>query len=835
MRHILNIEYEYVRVYINSLALQAVVERCANATPGAVPPAATTAVTSFNGATSHRPDHARDATASLPPPHTHMHPRGGGYGASVPFSALASLYGNDQGFVRELVDACRNLLQTVVEGLLPGGYLQHAPVRTYFRIVSGAMFLLKVGVGPLLLPLSPIFCLSAPLPYVQQNKIPKWKDTYVVLAFSFPFCSFQTFALGAKEADVAISLGLLDSAVEALRTCVVDDVHLGIRFADLLDVLTRRIRSRFVRMATAAVSTGSSGGGGPGSGAAGGGSGGGGGGSSHHYYRRPNHPRSHLQHRESAGCPAPAAPPAQPSSSSPSYSFEGRPAVGTHFRTNTQGIVPPPPPPPPPPPSSLLSTAVAAVPPAAPPPSSSSSAWMPPFSASSSTLPPSLSSPAAAASGLHSSSAGTFNSGGGAGGIYAAGAFDNNYQSSGNTNGGGAGCSCGHWSSTTLAGVAGAAAPTAAVAAAAATAATAGATPSFGASPYAHNPLFGISTELIDPDDGQFSIMPPPSFAAYLAAASSSSAAAAAAASSPGVAPTAAAEAAAAPPPPPPPPPADFDVHRADADSIMFPQNNQPSSPPAHLPRQHPHRSHHQQMHHLHHHHHHHQQHSGDGGADGPTTNHGPHTGRAAAAAAAAAAADNDPYDYGGRNSNALVPPSSSSSSTSSASFASSASSAMATAATTAAMAAAAAAAAGAAEADWLALPLDPLLNSHGAGVTQTSLMGPDVGGFDLLEVLLDEMDGFQYHPDPDPHHPQHHHHHCPHTTLLPPAAPAATTTATKTITTSATTTSALPAAAGPGATPSPALPPPSLQAPAPPSPAPSSSPSRPSPLLSSQ
>ena len=37
---------------------------------------------------------------------------------------------------------------------------------------------------------------------------------------------------------------------------------------------------------------------------------------------------------------------------------------------------------------------------------------------------------------------------------------------------------------------------------------------------------------------------------------------------------------------------------------------------------------------------------------------------------------------------------------------------------------------------DWLALPLDPLLNSYGADVTQTTY-GPDVGGFDLLDVLL--------------------------------------------------------------------------------------------------
>lgn len=63
----------------------------------------------------------------------------------MPFSTLAGLYGGDQGYIKEVVDASRSLLQTVVEGLLPGGYLQHAPVRTYFRIVSGAMFLLKVS------------------------------------------------------------------------------------------------------------------------------------------------------------------------------------------------------------------------------------------------------------------------------------------------------------------------------------------------------------------------------------------------------------------------------------------------------------------------------------------------------------------------------------------------------------------------------------------------------------------------------------------------------------------------------------------------------------------
>jgi hypothetical protein len=121
MRHILNIEYEYLRVYINSLALQAVVERCTNnASNNSY--IQTTNPTSTGGTIS---------------PNTRS------YG-SVPFSTLITLYGGDQEYVKEVVDASRSLLQTVVEGLLPGDYLKHAPVRTYFRIISGAMFLLKV-------------------------------------------------------------------------------------------------------------------------------------------------------------------------------------------------------------------------------------------------------------------------------------------------------------------------------------------------------------------------------------------------------------------------------------------------------------------------------------------------------------------------------------------------------------------------------------------------------------------------------------------------------------------------------------------------------------------
>ena len=50
----------------------------------------------------------------------------------------------------------------------------------------------------------------------------------------------------------------MDRAVEAVRTCIVDDVHVGVRFADLLETLSSRIRSSFVRMSSGNCLTGMS-------------------------------------------------------------------------------------------------------------------------------------------------------------------------------------------------------------------------------------------------------------------------------------------------------------------------------------------------------------------------------------------------------------------------------------------------------------------------------------------------------------------------------------------------------------------------------------------------
>lgn len=96
-------------VYINSLALQAVLEHW----------------TAKAGAGSK--DHNANQTGAL----------ASGY--------LAESYSENDYHIKEVVDASRSLLRHVVQGLFPNDNLKHAPVRVYMRILSGAMFLLKVA------------------------------------------------------------------------------------------------------------------------------------------------------------------------------------------------------------------------------------------------------------------------------------------------------------------------------------------------------------------------------------------------------------------------------------------------------------------------------------------------------------------------------------------------------------------------------------------------------------------------------------------------------------------------------------------------------------------
>ncbi|PLB44294.1 putative C6 transcription factor [Aspergillus steynii IBT 23096] len=169
MRMILMIEYEYTRLYVNSLALQAVVDRW---------------TTMSNEAAQAQ------ARSGSGPSSSH------GW-----FHVLMELYRVNEQYIQEVVDASRKILHTVLDGLVPGDHLKHAPVRTCFRILSGMIFILK------------------------------------------------TFTLGAKEDDVRVSLDLQDRTMEALRTNVVDDVHLSHAIARLLELLTTSIRTRFLRFA----------------------------------------------------------------------------------------------------------------------------------------------------------------------------------------------------------------------------------------------------------------------------------------------------------------------------------------------------------------------------------------------------------------------------------------------------------------------------------------------------------------------------------------------------------------------------------------------------------
>lgn len=70
---------------------------------------------------------------------------GGGW-----FQVLMELYRVNEPYIQEVVDASRKILRMVLERLVPGDQLKHAPVRTCFRILSGMIFILKVDISPLL-------------------------------------------------------------------------------------------------------------------------------------------------------------------------------------------------------------------------------------------------------------------------------------------------------------------------------------------------------------------------------------------------------------------------------------------------------------------------------------------------------------------------------------------------------------------------------------------------------------------------------------------------------------------------------------------------------------
>lgn len=107
------IEYEHTRIYLHSLALEAVIQRC------------------IDKMSSSRSENGDSGPLE-------------GKGNAVHPSTISKWIGDDRQTIEVIVTSCRNVLKIVSEQLYPAGALKHVPVRTYFRIISVIIILLKV-------------------------------------------------------------------------------------------------------------------------------------------------------------------------------------------------------------------------------------------------------------------------------------------------------------------------------------------------------------------------------------------------------------------------------------------------------------------------------------------------------------------------------------------------------------------------------------------------------------------------------------------------------------------------------------------------------------------
>lgn len=153
-------------MYVNSLAIQAIVER--------------TVSQSSNSTTAGTAPCER--SASKPPSDDLL---------------VTSISASDYNLISEVIDASVQTLKKSIS-LSQLGQLIHAPMRTYVRIVSASIFLLKA------------------------------------------------ISLGARNTDIQTSLDVLDEFIQALQISTTDEVHLGSRYATLLERHVRRFRRNFV-------------------------------------------------------------------------------------------------------------------------------------------------------------------------------------------------------------------------------------------------------------------------------------------------------------------------------------------------------------------------------------------------------------------------------------------------------------------------------------------------------------------------------------------------------------------------------------------------------------
>jgi len=146
------IEYHYVRIYMNSLGMQAACERAL----------ADAASDSDAGALSHRR-----------------------------IDAL------EYGFILEVINGSCEILRKVIS-LASTDTLRFAPVRLFLRVTTSSIFLLKA------------------------------------------------LSLGVRNTRLQYALDILERSIEALKTSNLDEVHLAVRYATLLETHVRKIRQGFV-------------------------------------------------------------------------------------------------------------------------------------------------------------------------------------------------------------------------------------------------------------------------------------------------------------------------------------------------------------------------------------------------------------------------------------------------------------------------------------------------------------------------------------------------------------------------------------------------------------
>lgn len=145
----LSIEFHCLRSLVNSLGIQAVVERANGKRSG------------INTSSDHT-------------------------NSSDLQTLQLSLRPTDFEFIQEVVDGCCQLLQTV-NGMAELGLLRFCPVRTFLRIITASILLLKA------------------------------------------------LSLGSHTTNLQASLGILEETIRVLRLSSLDDMHLASRYAALLD------------------------------------------------------------------------------------------------------------------------------------------------------------------------------------------------------------------------------------------------------------------------------------------------------------------------------------------------------------------------------------------------------------------------------------------------------------------------------------------------------------------------------------------------------------------------------------------------------------------------